>query len=352
MPFTAPGTDFTAIENKVRRITARPSPSEITSQQIADYVNTFFIYDFPEHLRLETLRVNYQFLTRANIPVYDFPTELFLTNMPPVHIAGYHTFLTQNRENFFRINPRISYMQKSVAIAPAGGSPGPYAFTLINTPIIPGWKPNPPGAFTTPNPVGYQFQFTNWNVLISGNDINGNSLSLIDDGLGNLQDTIDVQGVAPIRGNINYITGAVTGATFNGAIAAGNPINCQYVPYVASRPNSACFYQDQILVAPIPDQAYTVSFEAYKYPSALLETNSSPQLKEWWQCLAFGASLKIFEDNGDLDNYARYRPLLDEQLRLVQRRSIVQQTSERVSTIYSSQTTALGIYPYGNIYPV
>lgn len=348
MSFTAPPTDFTAIENKVRRITARPSANEITSQEIANYVNTFFLYDFPEHLRLESLRVNWQFLTNANQPVYDFDTSLFLTAMPPVFIAGYSSYMTQSRENFYRINPRINFLQKSVATVGIVDSAGPFTFQLINLPIMPGFKPNPPGAYE-PNPAGYEVKNTNWNVLVSGVNSAGTSVTLIDDGLGNLWDPLDVVGTDPVRGNINYTTGVGT-ATFKQNLAAGTAINCQYIPYVAARPIAAVFYQDQIMLSPVPDQAYTVSFEAYKYPSALLLSSSSPQLKEWWQCLALGASLKIFEDNGDLDNYARYRPLLDEQLRLVQRRSIVQQTSERVSTIYSDQTTSSAVYPFGNFY--
>ena len=348
MSFNAPKADFETIEKKVRRITARPSANEISSQEIANYVNTFFLYDFPEHLRLESLRVNWQFVTNANQPVYDFDTSLFLTAMPPVFIAGYSTYMTQSRENFYRINPRINFLQKSVATVGPVDSAGPFSFQLINIPIIPGFKPNPPGAYAS-TPAGYEYKNTNWNVLVSGVNSAGTSVTLVDDGLGNLRDLEDIEGVDPIRGTINYTTGVGT-ATFKQNLAAGTAVNCQYIPYVAARPTSAVFYQDQIMLSPIPDQAYTVSFEAYKYPSVLLEESTSPQLKEWWQCLALGASLKIFEDNGDLDNYARYRPLLDEQLRLVQRRTIVQQTSERVSTIYTDQTVGTGIYPFGNIF--
>ena len=69
---------------------------------------------------------------------------------------------------------------------------------------------------------------------------------------------------------------------------------------------------------------------------------------EWWQCLAMGASLKIFEDNADFESIAKYRPLLDEYFRKILRRSIVQQTSERAATIYEEQNQGLGQYPFGN----
>ena len=72
------------IISKVRKITARPSTSQITDAEIAQYINTFYVFDMPEHLRMESLRFNYQFVTTANIPVYDFPRNLYLTEMPPV----------------------------------------------------------------------------------------------------------------------------------------------------------------------------------------------------------------------------------------------------------------------------
>lgn len=336
------------IINKVRRITARPSDSQITDDQIVDYVNTFYIYDMPEHLRLQNLRVNYQFLTEANVPIYDFPKELYLNVMPPIFIAGYQSYMTQSRENFYRINPELNLLQ--IQVATGNGSSGPYNFTLTGRPILRGFKRNPPGAYSAV--MAIPASQLNWNVVISGTDSSGLSTTLIDDGQGNLFDVSDADLTAP-RGNINYITGVVT-CTFTDSVGSGNAINAQYVPYQASRPQQAVFYQDQIAVWPIPDQAYTVSFEAYMYPTAFAnnppDTTLSPQLNEWWQLLAYGAADKIFADNADMENMQKFRPLLDEQMRLVQRRTIVQQTCERVSTIYTEQTGAQGQWPFGNLF--
>jgi hypothetical protein len=222
-----------------------------------------------------------------------------------------------------------------------------------------GFKRNPPGAYQNPSP-SYDAAALNWNFVLSTIDGAGNSWSLVDDGLGNLWDPGNnsigvpsdiITSLSVPRGHIDYLTGIVT-ATFPIVIAVGVPINAQYVPYVPSRPQSAVFYQDQIALYPIPDQAYTVSFECYMYPTAFLSgagTGSQvPQLAEWWQLLAYGAADKIFADNADMENMSKFRPLLDEQMRLCLRRTLVQQTSERVSTIYSEQQAPLGQYPFGN----
>lgn len=354
MPGPAPST-LADMRLKIRRITGRPSQQQISDDQIDQYINTFYIYDLPEQLQLISNRVNYQFLTTANQAIYDVPTDIYLTVMPPVFIGGYRSFMTQSRESFYRINPSLNYLQQSVAIG--NGTNGPYNFTLINSPIMRGWKSNPPGAYSVSvagTLTDVAARFLNWMVLISGTDANGVSVSLVDDGQGNLFDVADLStDPGNARGTINYITGVVAinaaPSGFITAIANGAAINAQYVPYKASRPQSCAFYQDQINLYPIPDQAYTVSFEAYKVPTQLLVDNQTPQLKQWWQVLAYGAADKIFSDNADIENQMKFRPMLEEQLKLIQRRTIVQQTSERTATIYEGQN-GIGQFMFGNLY--
>ena len=375
-PYQVLPNNLGSILGKIRKITARPSPSQISDQDLIAYINTFYVYDMSEQLRLESLRYNYQFTTTANIPVYDMPTDVYLTAMPPVFIGGYQSYMTQSRTNFFRVNPQLNFLQQSVYTA--NGTSGPYTGQfLTNTPIIPGFKTNPPGAYTgVTNDI--QTQFINWYVLVSTlgapDPVSGvaPSISLVDDGMGNLVNPTDpfnpATAFAPnptsyqMWGSINYMTGAININTFvdknNVAVAipSGNAINVQYVPYVASRPQSVVFYQDQFIVYPVPDQAYTISFEVYKYPASFYLDSAGnpiyslvPQLNEWWQLLAYGAADKIFADNADFENMQKFRPLLDEQMRLALRRTLVQQTSERTSTIYTEQT-GFNQFPFGNLF--
>ncbi|MBE3085566.1 MAG: hypothetical protein IMZ64_05040 [Bacteroidetes bacterium] len=342
------------IRQKVRRITGRPSDQQITDTQIDAYVNTFYIYDLPEHLRLESLLVNYQFLTTANRAVYDFPKELYLTNSTPVYIGGYFTYMTQSRSNFFLMNQQLQYISSQVTTG-TGATPGNYTFTLSNLPIVPGYKRNPPGAYTGSTTDALPKNI-NWNVLITAQGDPGADgipvwYSLVDDGMGKLVSLNDttVAGYTTF-GTINYLTGAVSIPDFvNSALVAvdiplGNTINAQYIPYMASRPRSVIFFQDQMTFWPIPDQPYSVSFEAYRYPTELAKATDDPQLREWWQLLAYGAADKIFTDNADFENASKFRPLLEEQKKLVQRRSIVQQTQDRTATIFTQQT---GLGPFG-----
>lgn len=345
-----------AIITKVRRITGRPSQTQLSDSDIIDYINTFYVYDMPEHIKMESLRYNYQLTTQPNIAVYDLPTDTYLTGMPPVYIGGYQSYMTQSRENFFRINPNLNFLQSNLYTG-NGTNTGYIGQFLTQVPVMPGFKPNPPGAYATGVTSYIAPRFLNWNVMISGegtaNAQTGNipSFNLVDDGQGNLFDITDADSnPTNARGTVNYATGAVNITNFTGVIPSGNPINAQYIPYVASRPQSVVFFQDQFILYPPPDQAYTVSFEAYKYPAAFLasQTTSTPQLNEWWQLLAYGAADKIFGDFGDFENLAKFRQLLKEQMDLVLRRTIVQQTSERTATIYTEQAGFLTQFPFGN----
>lgn len=362
LPFT-----LSDIRAKVRRITGRTSTTQITDSEIDKYINTYYVFDMPEHLKMESLRYNYEFTTTANIAVYDFPTSSYLTAMPPVFIGGYQSYMTQSRENFFRINPSLNFLQQQVYTGDGtDGSGNNYTGQFLTATnggaILPGFKPNPPGAYSVSTVPGNDIAASQlqWNVLVSAlgtpNATSGiaPSITLVDDGQGNLFAPADTSTAASARrGTINYITGAITITDFTAIIPVGNPINVQYIPYVASRPQSCMFFQDQIILYPVPDQAYTVSFEVYKYPTAFAasDTNGtgSPQLREWWQLLAYGAADKIFADNADFENMSKFRPLLKEQMDLCLRRTIVQQTSERVSTIYTEQS-AMGQYPFGNVF--
>ena len=134
----------------------------------------------------------------------------------------------------------------------------------------------------------------------------------------------------------------VASVEFNNAITG--VINAQNIPYVAARPQAILFFNDIFFLRPVPDQAYKVSMEAFRTPTALIGGGTAPLLDEWWQYLAFGASKKILEDRLDVDGLSKIMPLLEEQQRLVLRRTLVQQTNERTATIYTEQVQ----FPYNN----
>lgn len=312
------------IRTKARRLTASPSQSQITDAQLDDYINTFFLFDIPELLKFINLREIYEFYTDPNIEAYDFPRNSYLNIYQPIYIAGYQSFFSESREQFFRIYPQLQYLNVQGA---GDGTAGPYSFQFSNFPLLRGFD-YPPGTEIFSQ------------VFFSFTDGTGNSVIARDDGAGGF---LDEAGTA-LTGTIDYVTGAVTGLVFGSAVPSGTTINGQSIPYQASRPQALLFFNDKLILRPVPDTTYQVSMEVLKQPTALLTDNSNPELEEWWQLLAFGCAKKILEDRQDMTSLANIMPSLKEQEILCLRRTSQQLAQERVATIYSEQL----VQPYGN----
>lgn len=316
------------IRTKVRRLTRSPSTAQLSDQDIDTYVNTFVLYDFPEHLRLFSLRTTFTFYTNPFVdtyttnttdptnPLYNFK-NIYTSFADPVYIAGYQQFYTQSREQFYGIYPQINSI---ASLGTAGdGVTTVFTGTLANKPFLQN------------------------NVLFSSVDSNGNGLALVDqpvtDTTGFLIIPTTPTNLAPIvLGNINYVTGQYN-LIFPAAPAQGAAINSQTVSYVPSLPQALLYYNDTFTVRPVPDQPYRVNIEAYIRPSELLNSTQQPELAQWWQYIAYGCAKKVFEDRMDMDSVQMIMPEFKKQEMLVTRASIVQYTNERVATIYTEQTS-------------
>ena len=101
------------------------------------------------------------------------------------------------------------------------------------------------------------------------------------------------------------------------------------------RPFAVLYSENQFRFWPYPDRAYTFSIMSYKNPDQLLAAGQSPELDLWADVIAYGASLKIFADNLDMESYGKVNILFDEHKRLIERRTLKQLSNQRVSTIYS-----------------
>lgn len=301
------------------------SENQLSTDEIKNYINTFVLYDFPEHLRMQSLRTTFSFYASANIdtyatdssdpanPLFNFKNQ-YISVHTPIYIAGYNSMFSQSREQFFAIYPMVNSI---LSIGTAGdGATTAYTGVLANTPFLQN------------------------NVLFSSVDINGNSLAVIDQPVSATQgilvnaDDGTPAGFLPV---VNYITGQFS-FTFPVAPAVGQAINSQTVPYVPSQPQAMLFFDEQFTLRPVPDQPYKVDMEVYRRPTELLDLGQSPDLSEWWQYIAYGASKKVFEDRMDPESVQTIMPEFMKQQNLINRRTIVQQTEQRTSTIYTEQS--------------
>jgi hypothetical protein len=298
------------IRSKVRRITGRLSANQLTDAELDDYINDFYQYDFPAHLKTWNLSTQLTPIFGADdalIPdraFYVFDWNAFTNVSPPFYVGGYEIQYFQDREAFFNFFPTQARVQQ---LSTGTGVAGPYAGTITGTPIL------------------------EQGIFISAVNNAGASLHCTANNAGVLQ------GDVIAGGTINYQTGAIAGLTWNaGNIAIGEPIWAQSVTYASGRPQAVLFIDGTLFFYPVPDIAYEVSAMVYQVPDELT-AGDQPIVRDWWNLIAYGASMKIFAENLDMESYNKILPIFDQHKRLVERRTLVQLKNQRTATIYTQQ---------------
>jgi hypothetical protein len=328
-----------AIRDKVRKLTRSPSVNQITDATIDEYVNTFVSYDFPETLRLFTLKKTFTFYTTPYVDVYasnsisspfisplnDFKNDK-INISPPIYISGREAFFSQSREEFFNQYPQNSSIVK---VGTGNGVTTVFTGTLPGIPV------------QRNNVVFSSINTSNTGLVLA--DIPFNSSS------GNMVIPADPAPLAldPVN-TINYVTGVFT-ITFLTAPGSGEAVNAQVLPFTAARPSAMLYYENKFTFRPIPDGVYKITMDAFVQPTELLSTDSAsePDLQQWWQYIAYGASKKVLEDRMDLETVQMIMPEFTRQEKMVLRRTVVQITNERTATIYTETTSAGSGANYG-----
>jgi hypothetical protein len=358
------------LRQEIRNITGNFDVTQMTDSEIDNYINDFYLYEFPEELRSLRLKNYYEFVTVPNVSVYSLPqnTDIVISTgvsnpitlqgtnkavynvSPPVYVDGYQSAWYQDPDTFQRIWPDLNTVQMSVAVT--DGINSTFSFSLFATPILQGSltigcsRPNTTTTIPTDNfrDSVVPDVFTNpGNIIRNGNTI---------------------------AGSVNYLTGAVS-ITFSSIPAAGISINAHFYAYVAARPRDIMFFNQQFTVRPVPQDAYRVKMVAQYQPTVLLDSGSeivqfsgdsnsagTPQTPstettpffEWWQLLVYGSSIKIYIRQGDHQEAERYLPYYEKMKLEAQRRTLKQMSNSRISTIYSDGQGATVPFPPYPIY--
>lgn len=326
-----------AIRTKVRRLTRTPSVNQMTDAVLDEYIDTFVQYDFPEHLRLFTLRTEVSFFTLPFVDEYetgDEGTDETLSNFnnkftnvfDPVYIAGRKAYFTQSREQFYNIYPLNRTQQ---LVGTGNGVADSFTGTLSPRPVLQGNL-----TFTAVDADGVNSQ-----VLHDIPVVDADGKKTVD---GNLYQPGEEPATAPTvilaNNTINYATGAFI-VEFPVPPATNTLVNANYRAIQVARPEAMLFWNNKFILRPVPDSVYEVNMEVSVLPTQILLSTDQPELEQWWQYIAYGASKKVFEDRMDMESIQKIMPEFKMQERLVLRRSIRQQTAERTPTIYTEQTS-------------
>lgn len=341
------------IRTKVRRLTRTPSTAQLTDAELDEYINTSILYDFPEHLRLFSLRTTFTFYTQpgvdvyetipenltqfANEPLYNFKNK-YVAIHQPIFIAGIQAYFTQWRDDFYGQWPQTNQVQDT--LINGDGTTGPFT-GIINS--------FPPFPLTSGPGTGAILQRS---LLFSARDTNNTAMHIVDYPVSNEFGALGRPGEPQVLpspyGQINYFTGAFSVAFPNNTLTgASNPIYAEYVPYVPGKPISMLYYDNKFTLRPVPDKSYIVQVEADIRPTELLQSADVPQIEQWWQFIAMLATKKIFEDRMDMDSVQMILPEFRNQMNFVNRTSLTQQTNQRTETIYTRGKGYGWGWPYG-----
>lgn len=338
--------NLNSIIGKVRRLTGSADttqlpdvadPSVDYSVGIVDYINSFYLYDFPAQFRSLKLKDKYTFNTVSGVDTYPFNSELYTTIEQPVYCMKREMALFNDPWSFYGANFN---WQSQTNFATGNGTTGPYSGVTTGNPIIRSINNNPNTA-GTPNVPGVSQGYAGYaagrvqNILITATNSNGNTQNVTDDGNGNLIGDCTA-------GTINYATGQISGLTFTNTVTAGQTIQIQYNPVTLSIPLSILFFQNQFCLRPVPNIGYTIEMTAYRQPSQALMANlidqtGTPELSEWWECLAIGAAKKIYEDRLDFDGVSAMDKMLKERYDVCYTRTYAQLGKQQMSTIFRDQ---------------
>lgn len=272
--------NLSQIISKVRNVTGTPDSEQLTDAQITDYINTYYGFTMPFELKEQ---INLQPLTFNAFPNQDqYPQAtggVFQTDQPMAYADGFPLIFYQDRDIFFQDWPQ-QYTSDNVATG-TGSAATTYTGTTQAFPILSGSFEITDGTQVASDPTG--------SGILTG-DVN------------------------PAGTNtINYLTGAFS-VQFLSAVATTSTIYDKYQAYNPARPQGILFYNNTFTLRPVPDQVYVMTLQGFinqvQLSSATPGVTDLPLQTEWGQLIAYGASIEIFSDRGDLAAYNNFYPLL------------------------------------------
>ena len=72
---------FEKIKEKVRKLTKSPSTSQLSEDSLKEYINNFYLYDFPQIVQTTDLLKNLSFSTTPYVDSYSTTTGDYLLNL-------------------------------------------------------------------------------------------------------------------------------------------------------------------------------------------------------------------------------------------------------------------------------
>lgn len=416
---TIPQADSTliAIRKKVRRLTNSPGQSALTDDDLDQHINVFYSQDFPYAIKVDQMRQVYTLFTRPYVDRYPVDVNNFQGFRSPAYFDGIQGSFFKDRTQFFNLWPKIptkfqvgtttlsgtitGIAQPTnptrvtspnhglstgavITIANVGGMTQlnnlSYTITVIdaNTFDLDGIDNAAFGAYTsggtwTGSSQSFDFvlpgPFLAGEVTIGGVDINGNAITITDDGNGNLlyvtpnaqtsepplftvPATPAIPGMPNLNlgnpglynptliGSVNYVSGQFIFTLPNGiSLAQGEVFNIFISQYQPGKPYNLLFWNNEFHIRPIPKLSHRITIEVYQTPVQFMSTGDHPIINQWWQYIAYGVACEIQRERNDFDSVAALMEGMKRQEALVLERQGVEEIGIPNYTLFNSTLT-------------
>jgi hypothetical protein len=255
-------------------------------------------------------------MTTPNVSDYPLDNAIYQSVEKPAYVDNYEMYVTRDLATWHSIWPQIRIQDDSNTSLGTGLD----SFTLSSLPILPG------------------------SISLGASTGFNTSMQAFDDKTGGFVTSTGVS----VSGAVDYETGEITNLATTGVVA-GETINVNYYSYFASRPWAMLYWDNTLSFYPVPDRIYEVSMTVYKTPTELLSGMDTPELDQWWEALAYGAAMKIFEDNKDIESMSEMEVLLERKLNLLRRRTWYTLHNQRTATIYADPSPNPQLQGWGYI---
>ena len=330
-----------AIRKKVRRLTASASESALSTDDIDQYINTYYNQDFPYGIKTDQMRAVYTFYTAPYTDRYPLDINYNQGVRSPFYVDGIQGSLFKDRDQFYKMWTRFPTKLNPIS---GDGVTQAFVFTIGAVPFLPN------------------------EVTLGGVDVTGAPIRVSDDGNGNLyvQTPNPVVSIPPYAstdpgmynvntgnpgqllhttvGVVDYVTGAfsINFATAGVTPAAGTQMSLFVAQYQTGRPYSILFWNNTFIIRPVPKLVHKIEVEVYMTPVQFLNTTDNPIVNQWWQLISIGSAMKVLQDRQDEAGVAYLEKMKQEQEALVLERQAVEEIGQANVTIYN------GVWPTGN----
>lgn len=281
------GWTWADIRSKIRQTTGRPDETMMTDDTILDYANKYYQYVLPKELKIFWGYTYNQFYTLPNIDQYIAPIS-FQTLNPEAWCDGFCLEWNIDPDTFFSDYPA---QLNKVVVAQGDGITNSFTFTISAFPVL------ARSVYVTDGTQIVQ-------DVPAGTTGNGTF--------------IDYASGTAVSGTINYATGTVSGLSFITIPAANANITCTSQTFMANRPQEILFFKTQPLtdstlavrdavnmfvLRPVPDQVYLIKMQGIQIPKPFVSDMDVPFRTDLGPLIAYGASLEIFADFNQMDQY-------------------------------------------------